>query len=396
MGEMFSPQGEERVTKKYTLPCSRYDVPTVEAWLAEKTADGWWLCDWSENSVAPVFVKREAGDLQYWLEPVQKDAPPSADEIARHEMMGWTYLCRSHDGLFYVWRSAAASARKSRPKPMDDGYAYQKARKSLLRSYLWMLAGVLFLIGLAWFIRVQRPNLIWRLAADTKAGLDVLGFALSLTGPFWLDRRERKAIRRLKKSLTEGESMRPVGRTGTMGKIVQFLPIIVAVVMLLSVGREGVNNYFSDWYDYADDPVPFISAESLGGTASEDCYVERRHTLLGGEITLVSEGEYAGFVRNSLWVQYSTQLEIYEPQLKFLAKPLVDDIYAQYFGDCTAETFDNVNADRAYYYHHPDSDTQRLLLCGGGVVLYYHTDAPDDLREHLDEFAALLCAYQND
>lgn len=394
MGEMFSPQGEERVTKKYTLPCSRYDVPTVEAWLAEKTADGWWLCDWSENSVAPVFVKREAGDLQYWLEPVQKDAPPSADEIARHEMMGWTYLCRSHDGLFYVWRSAAASARKSRPKPMEDGYAYQKTRKSLLRSYLWMLAVIALLLAAARFISVRSLYPVWRLVTDTKLGLDTFSLVLSLTGAFWIDRRERKALRRLKVSLAGGEPMRPVGRTGALGKAVQFLPLALAVVLLLSVGK--VNDYFFNQSDYADHPVPFIATEQLGGSASDEMYVERRHTLLGGEITLVSEGEYAGVVRNSLWVQYSTQLEIYEPQLKFLAKPLVDDIYAQYFGDCTAETFDNVNADRAYYYHNPDSDTQRLLLCGGGVVLYYHTDAPDDLREHLDEFAALFCAYQND
>ena len=221
MGEMFSPQGEERVTKKYTLPCSRYDVPTVEAWLAEKTADGWWLCDWSENSVAPVFVKREAEDRQYWLEAVQKDAPPSADEIARHEMMGWTYLCRSHDGLFYVWRSAAASARKSRLKPMEESFALRKVRKSVLRSYLSLLALVLLLAGAALFIDICSFNLVWRLVADTKIGLDILTFALSFVGAFWADWWERRALRRLKRSLAEGEPMRGIGRTGTVGKIVQ-------------------------------------------------------------------------------------------------------------------------------------------------------------------------------
>lgn len=394
MGEMFSPQGEERVTKKYTLPCSRYDVPTVEAWLAEKTADGWWLCDWSENSVAPVFVKREAEDRQYWLEPVQKDAPPSADEIARHEMMGWTYLCRSHDGLFYVWRSAAASARKSRLKPMEESFALRKVRKSVLRSYLSLLALVLLLAGAALFIDICSSNLVWRLVADTKIGLDILTFALSFVGAFWADWWERRALRRLKRSLAEGEPMRGIGRTGTVGKIVQWLPLAIAIAMLVPLAVE--EEHVSRLHDYADNPVPFITAEQLGGTASNERYVEQRHTLLGGEITLVSEGRFAGSVEHYLWVQYSTQLEVYEPQLRFLAKPLADEVYTQYFKGCTAEELDSEYSGKAYYSGDPNSGTQRILLCDGGVVLYYHTDAPDDLREHLDEFATLLCAYQND
>ena len=394
MDEPFAPQGEERVTKKFVPPCSHWDIPTLENWFAEKAADGWLLIDWAESSM-PEFVKTEAEARQFWLEPVQRDAAPSEDERLRHETMGWTYLCRSVKGAFYVWRSTEATARRGRLYADEDSYAYHRVKKSLRYSYLSVLAVIALLVAAAWFTRIRSPYLVWRLVADTKIGWDILGFALSLLGTFWVDRRERKALRRLKRSLAEGEEMCPVGRTGIVGKFVQWLPLVVAAVLLLSVAGGNVDSYFHDIHGYDADPVPFIAAETLGGTASEECYVETRHTLLGGEITLVNEGRYAGSVENYLWVQCTTQLEVYEPRLKFLAEPLADDVYAQYFKYCEAEMLDSTDFEKAYYSR-DIHDTQRLLLYDDGIVLYYRTDAPDDLRTHLDEFTALLREYQND
>lgn len=395
MGEPFEIQGEEQKTKNFRLPCSRFDAPTVEAWLNEKSGDGWRFYAWEENDIMLSFTRDEQSAERYWVEPTWEDAAPSTEEQRRYEMLGWEYVCRSHNGIYRVWRAAVPGARKGRPKQMEDSYAYRKVRKSLRYNYLWLLTVIALLLAAAWFIRIRSPYLIWRNVADTKLGLDILTFALSLVGGFWVDRQERRAMRRLKQSLVEGEEMRGVGRTGTVGKIVQRLPLAVAIVLLLCIVGKGADRYFSDWSDYADNPVPFIASEQLDGRASNECYVEQRHTLLGGEITLVSEGKYVGAVENYLWVQYSTQLEIYEPQLKFLANSLADDVYAQYFKYCEAEVLDSIDVEKAYYSH-DIHDTQRLLLCDGGVVLYYRTDAPEDLRAHLDEFTALLREYQND
>lgn len=395
MSEPFEIQGEEQKTKNFRLPCSRFDAPTVEAWLNEKSGDGWRFYAWEENDITLGFTRNEQSAERYWVEPTWEDAAPTTEEQRRYEMLGWEYVCRSHDGIYRVWRATVPGARKGRLKQMEDSYAYRKVRKSLRHNYLWLLAVIALLLAAAWFIRIRSPYLIWRHVADTKIGLDILTFALSLVGGFWVDRQERRAMRRLKQSLVEGEEMRPVGRTGAVGKIVQRLPLAVAIVLLLCIVGKGADRYFSDWSDYADNPVPFISAETLGGRASNECYVECRHTLLGGEITLVSEGKYVGAVENYLWVQYATQLEVYEPQLSFLAKPLADDVYAQYFKYCEAETLDGVDAETAYYSR-DIHDVQRLLLHDGGVVLYYRTDAPEDLRAHIDDFTALLREYQND
>ncbi len=394
MDELFAPQGEERVTKKFVPPCSHWDIPTLEDWFAEKAADGWLLIDWAESSM-PEFVKTEAEARQFWLEPVQKDAAPPEDERLRHEAMGWMYLCRSVKGAFYVWRSTEAAARRGRLYADENSYAYSRVKKSLRSNYLWLLAVTALLLGAAWIVRIRSPYLVWRLVADTKIGLDVLTFALSLLGMFWADRRERKAMRRLKRSLAEGEEMRGVGRTGIVGKFVQWLPLAIAIALLLYVVGKGTDRYFSDWSDYADNPMPFLTSEQLGGVASDEKYVETRHTLLGGEITLVSEGKYVGAVSNYLWVQYTTQLEVYEPQLTFLASPLTRDVHAQYFKYCEAEVLDSIDVEKAYYSR-DIHDTQRLILHDGGAVLYYRTDAPEDLRAHIDEFTVLLHSYQND
>ena len=395
MSESFEIQGDEQKTKNFRLPCSRFDTPTVEAWLNEKSSDGWHFYAWEENDITLSFTRDGQSAERYWVEPAWEDAAPTTDEQRRYEMLGWEFVCRSHDGIYHVWRAAVPGARKGRLKQMEDSYAYRKVKKSLRHNYLWLLAVIALLLAAAWFIRIRSPYVVWRLVADAKIGFDIFSFALSMVGTFWVDRREREAMQRLKRSLAEGEEMRGVGRTGIVGKIVQRLPLVVAAVLLLSVAGGNVDSYFHDIHGYDADPVPFIAAETLGGTASEECYVETRHTLLGGEITLVSEGKYVGAVENYLWVQYTTQLEVYAPQLKFLAKPLANDVYAQYFKYCEAEILDNTDAEKAYYSH-DIHDTQRLLLCDGGVVLYYRTSAPDDLRAHLDEFTALLRQYQND
>lgn len=55
-------------------------------------------------------------------------------------------------------------------------------------------------------------------------------------------------------------------------------------------------------------------------------------------------------------------------------------------GESRSFSFDGIDGA-----HYGRTDTaQYLLLRDGGVVLLYRTDAPDDLRAHLDDFSALL------
>ena len=68
-----------------------------------------------------------------------------------------------------------------------------------------------------------------------------------------------------------------------------------------------------------------------------------------------------------------------------------------------AQTLSIDGFDEAYYAefikpntrlpNEPDEVHQFLILRRGGEVLYFRTEAPDDLCEHLDEFADIFNQY---
>ena len=393
MDEQFEPQGEERVTKKIEPPCSVYDAPSIGAWLTERGRDGLRLCDWAEEDIPmPTFVEDEAQELRYWLEPAQKDAPPSVDEIARHEAMGWTYICRSAKGIFYVWRSAETTARRGRLHTDENAYAYRVIEKQLRKKSLSLVAKVAGTMAFSVFMCYLQSlkAMVWALTVDAQTWLSLVSIFLAVLSDALAGRRERQDMKRLLTSLRECEPMRSFGHGKIERRIFKCLSFVLAGLTILFLFQK----YEGDSYDCADHPVPFISAEALGGTAGEKC-INIRRTSLGGDITIVGEGAEEDYRRNGQWLQHSTQLEVYAPRLTFLAKPLADDVYKQYLKYCTVETLDSIDAEKAYYSHEQDSALQRLLLCDGGVILYYHTDAPEDLRQHTDELAALLRQYQS-
>ena len=397
-----APQGGERVTKKFELPCSIYDAPSIEVWLTEQGKDGWRLCDWAEENIPmPTFVKGEAQERQYWLEPAQKDAPPSAEEILRYEVMGWAYICRSQNGIFRVWRAAKPTAQRRRFYTDKDGHAYRTVKKQIRKGGLLLAAKCLAALAFALVTCYLQSEgaVVWALIADVQIGLGLTSAFLAVLSDFLAGRRERKDMKRLLTSLWEGEPMQFFGygkATKRVFGVLSFVLLSLTFTLLFLSGED----IMSDNYDYADHPVPFIGAEAFGGAAGDRC-VSIRRTTLGGEITLVGEGAEEDFRWNGQWRQYDTQLEIYELQLASLAEPLARDTAKSYFLDAEIETFceDGFTVQycaRIPRFYYDGVTKQGILLCDGGVLLYYHTDAPDDLRTHLDEFKALLRQYQND
>lgn len=392
MDKLFTPQGEEKKAKDFRLPCSRYDAPAIEDWLTEKSKDGWRIYAWTDNAIKPNFTRSEQHEEHYWVEPAWEDAAPTQEERERHEMLGWEFVCRSYDGVYYIWRAAASGARKSRPKPMEDSFAYREVKKKLRNSYRWLVVwtiAVAFL--LYWFVfRVNIP--VWTavtVPATAKNVLNLLGIFVPCFAALLADRRDRKVLRRFKVSLRDGEVMKSVGHEKLVSRILTFLPLIVSGLILLEMIIYNGDDSFFRQLAYSEDVIPFVSAEMLGGESGET-RMELRRTLLGGEITLVGEGEYAGWTKRSRWVTYSTQLEVYEPRLRFLAKPLANDVYAQHSEGCTVETLDREDVKKSYYFRDQNNGTQRLLLYDDGIVLYYRTDAPDDLRQHIEQFVAIM------
>ena len=147
--------------------------------------------------------------------------------------------------------------------------------------------------------------------------------------------------------------------------------------------------------------LPYIGTEMLGGERGSDWYgVRDLSTLLGGHVYSVGETPYAGTI--DTWMQYSTELDFYVPHISVLATPLTHEL-RDYFMEDGAQTLSIDGFDEAYYAefikpntrlpNEPDEVHQFLILRRGGEVLYFRTEAPDSLREHLDEFADIFNQY---
>ena len=114
----------------------------------------------------------------------------------------------------------------------------------------------------------------------------------------------------------------------------------------------------------------------------------------------VGETPYAGMIDG--WEQLSTEVDFYAPRISALAKPLTREL-RDYFMGSGARELKLDSFDEAYYAefikpntrlpNEPDEVHQFLILRRGGEVLYFRTEAPDDLREHLDEFADIFNQY---
>ena len=102
------------------------------------------------------------------------------------------------------------------------------------------------------------------------------------------------------------------------------------------------------------------------------------------------------------WEQLSTEIDFYAPRISVLATPLTHEL-RDYFMEDGAQTLSIDGFDKAYYAefikpntrlpNEPDEVHQFLILRRGGEMLYFRTEAPDDLREHLDEFADIFNQY---
>ena len=118
----------EPETKSIRFVPSAYDPRGIEQWLSERAAEGKLLLRYDD------FVIGEPRDCRYHLEPAADDDDP--DELLREKRarLGWEYVCRTKDGIFYIWRGEK-TAHVPTSKDCTDSYGYRRLCKKLRRSY---------------------------------------------------------------------------------------------------------------------------------------------------------------------------------------------------------------------------------------------------------------------
>ena len=120
-------------------PCSEYDIPAMEKWLAQQAARGRELKDWCR------FRDAEPRVCQFALEPAEKGQyKPAEEQREAYGDAGWEFACSS--SLFLVWRSTRPDAVPLRTDPSADSWAYGRLWKRVRNGTLWdilVLLGVL-------------------------------------------------------------------------------------------------------------------------------------------------------------------------------------------------------------------------------------------------------------
>lgn len=88
----------EPETKSIRFVPSAYDPRGIEQWLSERAAEGKLLLRYDD------FVIGEPCDCRYHLEPAADDDDPDESLREKRARLGWEYVCRTKDGIFYIWR----------------------------------------------------------------------------------------------------------------------------------------------------------------------------------------------------------------------------------------------------------------------------------------------------
>lgn len=389
--ETTAAEADEPKTKSIHFKVSAYDPRGIEQWLSERAAEGKLLLRGDE------FVIGEPCECRYHLEPALDDADPDKRTRETRAQMGWDYVCRTKDGIFYIWRGGM-SARAPSPRPCTDSYGYRRLRKKMRGSYFLPLVSLAAFAAIVYILAYLPELPILSLITMTKsAALQIIALLLSCFLALLSDAQERREMRALKRAMEDCERTEKMQRN-RWARLNRLLGIVMSVLPLMLIVSVGSGSPYSEAYD--EPTLPYLRAEELGGDPFDWCYQRDLSTPLGGHVYSVGETPHAGMIDD--WEQLSTEVDFYAPRISALAKPLTREL-RDYFMEDGAQTLSIDGFDEAYYAefikpntrlpNEPDEVHQFLILRRGGEVLYFRTAAGDDLRDRLEEFAELFDQY---
>ena len=379
--ETTAAEADEPKTKSIHFKVSAYDPRGIEQWLSERAAEGKLLLRGDE------FVIGEPCECRYHLEPALDDADPDKRTRETRAQMGWDYVCRTKDGIFYIWRGGM-SARAPSPRPCTDSYGYRRLRKKMRGSYFLPLVSLAAFAAIVYILAYLPELPILSLITMTKsAALQIIALLLSCFLALLSDAQERREMRALKRAMEDCERTEKMQRN-RWARLNRLLGIVMSVLPLMLIVSVGSGSPYSEAYD--EPTLPYLRAEELGGDPFDWCYQRDPSTPLGGHVYSVGETPYAGMIDD--WEQLSTEVDFYAPRISALAKPLTREL-RDYFMGSGAQTLSLDSFDEACYANDPSGDTQFLILRRGGEVFYFRTAAGDDLRDRLEEFAELFDQY---
>ena len=376
--------------KRFLAPGDLWDTGTIEAWLEEKAAQGWILEKWGGFAR---FERMDPRTCRVRLDPQGQRTQSQQEEAeALYAEMGWRPACPL--GSYQVYYCFDPAAPDLYTDPATQAWAWSKllkrtARRSALAVVLWA----------AWTaLQLDDPwsgQLVERLLMGMWA---IWLFVLWFVGrELWQLARQLLGVRRQRNRLQagvpleRGDPARAVRRQRRR-EIVSwtFIGLMAVFVASLAAGRQELP--LSD----APEPLSAVTLEALApGEAARPMdwaqYEEFRSPLMMTR-RQVTEWRWSG-----------PHLETALAQIRF--EPLADLLYREWLGEARSQW-----PEAAATEWRDDRFDQAILLDNGtgsdgranqiliarrdGAVLRQIVQFRGDLTDHLDDYAAVLAAFQ--
>jgi hypothetical protein len=377
-----------KTIRRELLPGDPWDAGATEQWLEDRATEGWEIQELGYRFAK--FRRAAPRTVRFRCEPaVDNWGHPDAEREALYGESGWRYVGLRNPGRtwYRVWECDDPGAPEIETDPETARYAYQK----LLRRQVWLsivpwLVAAAALAWLAWlWCHAEQP--VERLLCGT-APLHLLAL-LVIPVALWEGWREWRTIRYLRRMMTAGI---PRDHGGNWRKNRRYARIDAAIWILYIVSVTA----YPVWQIHAslaahraaeNQPLPCVSYETLrpegGSLRGESCIVNAY---------LLEARQYES--QQTAWngERVSARLDVLRGRALagLLWQERTDRLRENWAETLTVE---DPRFDEALLARDGEGD-QCLILRRGKLVFSEWTNCQVDLRDHLDDFDALLAQYE--
>ena len=376
--------------KRFFLPVNRWEAGVVESWLEHQAQKGW--VPVSFGNWFATFEESEPKALRFRLEPKRKENWEALQERENaYRDMGWRRAGTLDDWEVFWCADPAAPELYTDPETQALAWERQFRRQ---RRIAWLYFA-LFVLWVGVVLWTQARETMPVRALIYGFGPYQVGIFLFLLDGLVLQLFRLRDIRRTRQQLAAGVSPGPGGnwQRGRRWTKVLFwgYVIFVAAVILYPIWR--VQASWGGAIEELDRPLPYVSLEQLGSDVPVSSNDSRRCLV---NVSILAHAYY------QLWEDTAAGLWVtvrYDQlRLERLAEPLYEEsLIAYQKGHPTAvmEELTDPRFDRAVLLTSPNAngtgEIQCFIACRGKAVILESCYAPGgDLRDHLDDFAAIL------
>ena len=366
--------------KRFFLPYDVWNISALEQWLEEKAAQGWMpvtFGNWFGE-----FESMEPKPIRFRLEPDRSESLEQREaRESLFEAKGWRFVHAWREHLVYVCDDPSA-----RELHTDSAVHAMVLDRQLRKTKRWSLINAVALL-----IAV----VVWiRFFSGLKEPIKYLAHGLQpyLVGVFLLIPLEMashcrilRGVLRLRREIAAGVPVSCKDSWKTGQRITLILWVIYMGIAALSILFPIYQMFASEGLGDSEEPLPIVSLREMDPSLAEQEFEREGGTR---NVSMMAIGYYDIWERVDDEIWLSARCD--RLRFAFLAKPLYEEWLA---AESDPIAIEDERFEEAVFLEY-ENGAQAFLGYQGNVVLYQAVHVDEDLRNHIDEFAAVMTEFQ--